>query len=249
MKSDRSSFELHPISGLAIAVAAITIAAIGGSFIWSFSVSLALLVFGVVTKHWTLLKNAARIFPLLLVFILLVRTLFLGNSESGILFELGPLHATKNGLMDGLNAGALILAVGLAVMTFFTMVPIKMLVGVLEQAGASPKATYVVLSTLQMIPELQSRSKRIMAAQQTRGLETEGNALLRARAFLPSLGPLIIGSLTETEERAVTLETRGFSVPGRRQRARVYKFESRDQLIAVGAVLIGVIGVVMGVVL
>ena len=76
----------------------------------------------------------------------------------------------------------------------------------------SPKASYVFLSTLQMIKVLQHNSRVIMNAQQARGVETEGNLFVRARAFLPSMVPLIMGSIANTEERVLTLESKGFSV-------------------------------------
>ena len=37
--------------------------------------------------------------------------------------------------------------------------------------------------------------------------------IVRAKAFFPSVGPLILNSLVSAEERAITLEARAFSVP------------------------------------
>jgi energy-coupling factor transporter transmembrane protein EcfT len=53
-----------------------------------------------------------------------------------------------------------------------------------------------------------------MDAQQARGVETEGNLLIRARAFFPILVPLILGSITGAEERVLTLESKGFDIKG-----------------------------------
>ena len=83
----------------------------------------------------------------------------------------------------------------------------------LEKLGLSPKATYVVLATFNIIPEMHKLSLAIMDAQKTRGVETEGNLLVRAKAFLPTLAPLILTSIANTEERAITLEARAFTVP------------------------------------
>lgn len=81
----------------------------------------------------------------------------------------------------------------------------------LEKAGMSPKASYVVLSTLQMVPVLKKKSETIMNAQKARGVETEGNLIVRAKVFVPTIIPLVLSSITGTEERALTLEARGFS--------------------------------------
>lgn len=37
--------------------------------------------------------------------------------------------------------------------------------------------------------------------------------LVRAKAFFPSVGPLLLNSLVNAEERAITLEARAFSAP------------------------------------
>ncbi len=47
-------------------------------------------------------------------------------------------------------------------------------------------------------------SKTINEAQRARGIETEGSLLIRARAFLPMLGPLVLTSIQQTEERVLT---------------------------------------------
>ena len=53
-------------------------------------------------------------------------------------------------------------------------------------------------------------------SQRARGLDTEGSFRARVRGLLPIVGPVIIGSLTDVEERSLALESRAFSRPGRR---------------------------------
>ena len=84
----------------------------------------------------------------------------------------------------------------------------------LEESGMNYKAAYVFTSTLQMIDILSENSKTIMNAQKARGVETEGNMIVRAKAFFPSLVPLILGAVIGSEERVLTLEARGFSLQG-----------------------------------
>ncbi len=82
----------------------------------------------------------------------------------------------------------------------------------LEDSGMNYKVAYVFMSTLQMIEVLGKSSKTIMNAQQARGVETEGNLMVRSKAFFPSMVPLILGAITNTEERVLTLESKGFDV-------------------------------------
>jgi energy-coupling factor transport system permease protein len=85
------------------------------------------------------------------------------------------------------------------------------LVSTFERIGLSPRIAYLMLSTMQTIGELQGRAQTIMEVQKCRGVEVEGSLATRARAFLPLLGPLIIGAVLNLESRALALELRGFS--------------------------------------
>ena len=61
-----------------------------------------------------------------------------------------------------------------------------------------------------------SARQQITAAQRARGLDTEGSFLRRIRGIVPIVGPVILGSIGEVEERTMALEARGFTRPGRR---------------------------------
>ncbi len=60
------------------------------------------------------------------------------------------------------------------------------------------------------------RASVIASAQRARGLDTEGSVRARVRGVLPLVGPVILSSLTEVEERSLALEVRAFGRPGRR---------------------------------
>ena len=57
----------------------------------------------------------------------------------------------------------------------------------------------------------------ISESQRARGLDTEGSFRARLRGILPLVGPVILSSLTDVEERSLALESRAFSRPGRRR--------------------------------
>ena len=93
----------------------------------------------------------------------------------------------------------------------------------LEKKGLNPKITFILMLTLQMIPEMQKQSKIIMDSQRSRGVETEGNIFIRAKALIPVFIPLVLSSIANTEERVITLESRGFS--SETKRTRLYDIE------------------------
>lgn len=114
---------------------------------------------------------------------------------------------------------------------FFRITDIKDFVFALEKMGVSPKASYIVLSTVEMIPEMKKQSEVIMDAQRSRGIETEGSIANRMKAFLPVLGPLVVSSIANTEERALTLQARGFSVKTKKSSLKTLEKSNRDKII------------------
>jgi energy-coupling factor transport system permease protein len=70
---------------------------------------------------------------------------------------------------------------------------------------------------MEAVPSMVQRASTIQAAQRARGLDTEGSLLARFRGVLPLVGPVILSSLTEVEERSLALEVRAFGRPGQRQ--------------------------------
>ena len=103
------------------------------------------------------------------------------------------------------------------------------------------KAAYVFTSTLQMIDILSENSKTIMNAQKARGVETEGNMIVRAKAFFPSLVPLILGAVIGSEEWVLTLEARGFSMQGEKTHLFNLEKSGAEKMAVAAAVVVTVI--------
>jgi energy-coupling factor transporter transmembrane protein EcfT len=58
---------------------------------------------------------------------------------------------------------------------------------------------------------MQAKAQTIIAAQRSRGLDTQSSFFRRVGAIVPLVGPLVFGSLVEVEERAIAIEARGFT--------------------------------------
>ena len=81
----------------------------------------------------------------------------------------------------------------------------------MTQRGLPGQFAYVIISSLQILPQMQAKAQTIIAAQRSRGLDTERSFLRRAGSLIPLVGPLVFGSLVEVEERAIAIEARGFT--------------------------------------
>jgi energy-coupling factor transport system permease protein len=142
--------------------------------------------------------------------------LFFFPGGQDVLFRIGPVTATAEGLGFALEILARILAISGAVTLFYLTTRPADLVVDLERRGVSPRIAFVANASVQTVPAMVDRASQITAAQRARGLDTEGSVWRRVRGIVPIVGPVVLGSIAEVEERTMALEARAFTRPGRR---------------------------------
>ena len=165
------------------------------------------------------LRRLARLSLLLALPIALsafIVNLFFFPGAEQVLLRIGPITATAEGLEFALQILVRILAISGAVTLFYLTTRPADLVVDLERRGISPRAAFVANASVQTVPAMVERAGQITAAQRARGLDTEGSLWRRIRGIVPIVGPVILGSIAEVEERTMALEARGFTRPGRR---------------------------------
>lgn len=145
----------------------------------------------------------------------LVNVFFFPGGEQ-VLLRIGPITATAEGLGFAVQILVRILAISGAVTLFYLTTRPSDLVVDLERRGVSPRVGFVANASVQTVPAMVERAVQITAAQRARGLDTEGSLWRRIRGVVPIVGPVILGSIAEVEERTMALEARGFTRPGRR---------------------------------
>jgi energy-coupling factor transport system permease protein len=155
--------------------------------------------------------SAKAILPFL-ASLLVVQGLFYPGEQ--VLLEVGPVRVKAEGLwFAAMFSARLLAAMGAALLLLFTT-RLDHLMQALARRGLSPQIAYIVVTSLQIIPRFQARAHTILDAQRSRGLDTEGSFPRRVRTLPALIGPLLLSSLLETDERAVALEARGFTRPG-----------------------------------
>lgn len=147
---------------------------------------------------------------LILITVVFIQGMFKPENET-ILFQIGPITMYKEGLLYALTITLRVINIIGAFMVLVLTTKPSDLVESLVRKGMSPRIGYVIISVFQIIPEIMSSVGTITDAQRSRGMETEGKLLVRIKAFLPLLGPVVLGSLINTKERAMALEVRGFN--------------------------------------
>lgn len=160
-----------------------------------------------------------------------------------VLFTIGPFDATAEGVDFAGQTLVRLFAISTSIGLFGLTTDPRAFVLDLERRRLSPRFAFVALATLEAVPAMVERAGIIQAAQRARGLDTEGSVVARLRGVLPLVGPVILSSLTEVEERTLALEVRAFGRPGRRHLLWQIP-DSPAQLILRAVLLLGFVALV-----
>ncbi len=162
------------------------------------------------------LLRFSLLFSLPIALSALLINLFFYPGGQTVLLALGPITATAEGLSFAIEILARIAAISGAVTLYYLTTKPSELVLDFERRGVPARLAFVANASVQTVPAMAERATAIVAAQRARGLDTEGSVWRRFRGILPIVGPVMLGSINEVEERSMTLEARAFTRPGRR---------------------------------
>lgn len=203
----------------------------------------AVLCLAVTLAMLTISKTLTKVIPLtgftllVLLSILFIQGLFHEHNQT-FLFRFGPFVFFKEGLSYAARISLRVINLLLGISLLSLTTKPSDLIDSLVRRGLSPKIGYVLSSVLQIIPQMAASVNAITDAQRARGLETEGPLIVRAKAFLPLIGPVIMSSLIQARERAMALEVRGFNANRRKTFLRAANQSSRQTTIRILLILI-----------
>ena len=223
---------LYPLTKFYLAVSLLISAFILPNYIYGY---LLILICGIIVyfygKLGIYLKRVFFSLFFLTLIIFAVQGLMIPSNE--IMEKFGFITVYKAGIITAAKLTSKISAL-VSTVTMLTLVSkAKEFTVALEKKGLNSKAAFILLLSLQMIPEMKKQSDVIMDSQKARGVETEGNVFVRFKALLPVFIPLVLGSIVNTEEREITLEARGFSIGEKRTILNELKETKNDKILKI----------------
>ncbi len=203
---------LNPLTKLCL-VFGLMLCAFISPFYWTspiliLTVIIPLMMIGKVAREY--LNAVIRIILPAAGFLFIMQALFqpIPGQE---LFRIGFLHPTVESTLFAFRNAARIFAIASSFTIFLLTTHPRELMTDLTRRGLPPQIAYVIISTLQILPQMQAKAQTIIAAQRSRGLDTQSSFLKRIGSLFPLVGPLVFSSLVEVEERAIAIEARGFA--------------------------------------
>lgn len=173
-----------------------------------------------------------------LVFIILITlTINIFMTKGEVLFNIGPLTVTKEGLSTAVFMALrlIFLITGTSLLTLTTS-PIALTDGIekllnpFKKLGLPAHELAMMMTiALRFIPTLLEETDKIMKAQMARGADFEsGNILNRAKNLVPLLVPLFINAFRRADELATAMEARCYRGGDNRTRLNELKLKRMD---------------------
>lgn len=224
--------KLHSDIKLLYAVAAILVPILISGFLsyaCTIVISLILLACGRVLKKAAPVVSVSSV---VLLTIVIIQGMFY-SANSIEVFRIGPAVFYQEGLLYSLGIVLNVFNILLAIcVLIFSTKPSDMIESFIER-GFSPQIGYVFISIFQIIPQMAATMGTITDAQRSRGMEVEGSLMVRIKAFLPLISPVVMSSLADTKERAVALEVRGFNSKNKKVFLYEHKKTTLDKVLQI----------------
>lgn len=173
------------------------------------------------------------------------------NKDGNVLLEWRFIKITDGGLLSaGFIVARIVLVVLGASLLTLTTTPVEIADGIeslmtpLKLVKVPVHEFALVMSiALRFIPTLLEETDRIIKAQKARGARFEGGLFKRAKALLPVLIPLLIGSFRRADELADAMDSRCYAGSKNRTKYKKMKLSYRDLVVVLcmSALVTGVI--------
>ncbi|MBH9989324.1 MULTISPECIES: energy-coupling factor transporter transmembrane component T [unclassified Lactobacillus] len=191
-----------------------------------------------------LIKLFFESLALIVVFLFVLQVFFISYPDSHKIWWV--IKFSQTGLNTATMLASRIIAISLPIIWYFLVTSSDVIIQALDQTKLPKKAIFVLASTIQVVPQLMWQSNIISEAQQARGVETTGSLWQRIKTFIPMMGPLVLSSVEQNEEKVLTLQARGFSNPTPRTTLHHISKKKIDYLLDIILCLILVVFVIWG---
>ncbi len=160
---------------------------------------------------------------------------------------LAPASAAGPDPVRGLALGLRLLAIALSgVLAIVSTDATDLADSLQQQAHLSPRLAIGVLAAIRMLPILATEWQILGMARRARGVSSEGSPATAARLAFGMLLALLVGSVRRATRLATAMDARGFDASPCRTNARRQQVRTADRLLIAGALLLGAVAVIIG---
>lgn len=192
------------------------------------------------TRYW---KAIVLIVPLVLLLTLLQALVQGGEAVATI----GSVSFSREGILLGLGIGLRLVAMGICFYGFAVTTSPSDIALALNRVGIPYKFAYLTSFAFRFLPLMQDEARTLLTAMAVRGSPESAsrNIFLRGRAIVRMLFPMLVGSMRRSGDISLSMELRGYGLPGPRSYYRQLRFGGRDLALFLGIVLFAMALIIM----
>ena len=243
--------DLNPISKLTISLCLGIASCVVHK--WQFGVILVVIatIFALYTRVFRkYIRSLAVIGIPLLLLTSVIRQLQYGKVPGNTpIFKVLGWQWYKEPFIASMDIAWYIIGFSSVLLIYFLNTEMKDLMLALENRGVTHVASYIMLSSMQSVIDMKKSADTILESQKARGIETDGNLIVRMKAFFPTLGPIFLSAMSGTEEKAIAMDARAFSHEGGHTYLRVlrpipvweYIVDAAAVLVLIGSIVYAVL--------
>ncbi len=217
-------FNLNPLSKLTICMCIGLTAVVVRHWQFGFSLCLfycvAAAVIGIFPRF---IKNYLTISVILVILTIVIRQFSMKDPNFTPFINVFGWQWYKEPFIAALDIISYIMGFSGALLIYFQTTEMRDLMLALENRGVTHMASYIMLSSMQSVIDMRKSAETILESQKSRGIETDGNLIVRMKAFFPTLGPILLSAMSGTEEKAIAMDARAFSHEGGHTYLRVLR--------------------------
>ncbi|MEU4892575.1 energy-coupling factor transporter transmembrane component T [Streptomyces sp. NPDC044780] len=189
-------------------------------------------------------RGVAVVVPLIAVLVLLQGLLQAGPA----LLTVAGLTLSEPGVLLALGIGLRLLAMGICFYGFSVSTSPADISLALNKVGVPYKFAYLTSFAFRFLPLLQDEARTLLTAMAVRGSgeAASRSPVRRCRAIVRMLFPMLVGSLKRSGEIALSMELRGYGLPGRRTFVRTLRLRGADMALMGGAFAVAALLIAAG---
>lgn len=178
---------------------------------------------------------------LLIVPLVVLLTLLQSLVQEGpALVTIAGIQFSREGVLLGLGIGLRLFSMGICFYGFsVTTSPSDIALG-LNQIGVPYKFAYLTSFAFRFLPLMQDEARMLLTAMALRGSSESGtaNPFRRGRALVRMMFPMLVASMKRSGDIALSMELRGYGLPGPRSYLRRPRFRGTDAVVGIVVLLV-----------
>ena len=235
-ETDTPVHRLSPVAKTVTLVSLFSVSMVFNHPVYLFGLLAAVVFLGAISRTLAAMWNIKILLLLLFIFPTCLWSVYLSGST--VVYTLGPIDISIEGLLYGLSMGLRLSGMLMAGLILLGSTRTEDFTAGLTRMGIPYRMSFALTLAFRLVPLFFSTYQIITQAQQSRGFAIHSGSLLkRIRKTIPVLIPVFVSGIRRTDQLAIALESKGFGHVKQRTCLNPIRISRMDKITMIVSVL------------